>query len=233
MFNPITTKYAVHPSIKVLALLGPRAMDVIARNKSIALIAAHETTLGPKVGRFEETRQELKELVRSYKKDLVVRSTTEIAGLDAVTRGWSAHLQLGNTLALEDIGIDAARTPEGVLDNARSAMKMLKEHSELPFAEQALSDIETTYSSAKAAYDAAQAGRVAVQVKQNDLRAYAVEVQKELVKLRTVVRITLGRRHADYQRLRLIVASAEVDAAEETPPQADVSPASGNGSASG
>ena len=202
MFNPIKPQNAVRPSINALALLGPRAMIVIDRNKSIAAIAAYESTLGPPVGQFAQVRMELKKLLGTYKK-LAPVSAAEIAGLDAVTRLWSPKLQHGTSLDAEGVGITDARTPESILDSTRSVMDTLRDHSELPFAAQALSEIESKYSTAKPAYEATQAARVAVQVKQRELQAIAADVQKELVQLRTVVRIALGPSHIDFQRLRL------------------------------
>ena len=217
MFTPIKPQNAVRPSINALALLGPRAMLVIDRNKSIAAIAVYEPTLGPKVVHFAEVRSELKKLVAAYKK-LAAVSAAEIAGLDAVTRVWSANLQHGTSLGSEDILVIDTQTSEGNLDNARSVMEMYQGPDELPYAAQAVSEIEAKYSTAKPAYEAAQAGRVAVQLKQHELRAVAADVQKELVKLRTVVRMTLGSSHIDYQRLRLRNARPETEAQDESTP---------------
>ena len=218
MFTPIKPQNAVRPSINALALLGPRAMLVIDRNKSIAAIAVYEPTLGPKVVHFAEVRSELKKLVAAYKK-LAVVSAAEIAGLDAVTRVWSANLQHGTSLGSEDILVIDTQTSEGNLDNARSVMEMYQGPDELPYAAQAVSEIEAKYSTAKPAYEAAQAGRVAVQLKQHELRAVAADVQKELVKLRTVVRMTLGSSHADFQRLRLHNARPDTESPDESTPE--------------
>jgi hypothetical protein len=218
MLKPIKPQNAVHPSIFALALLGPRAMLVIDRNKSISAIAAYEPTLGPKVGHFVQVRNELKRLAGTYKK-LAPVSAAQIAGLDAVTRLWSPKLQHGTSLDAEGVGITDARTPESILENARSVMDTLRDHSELPFAAQALSEIETQYSSAKPAYDAAQAARVPVQLKQRELQAAAADVQQELVQLRTVVRIALGPSHIDYQRLRLRNARPGTEVGDDEPPE--------------
>ena len=79
----------------------------------------------------------------------------------------------------------------------------------------------------KPAYDATQAGRVAVQAKQRELHAVAADVQKGLVKLRIVVRIALGSSHLDYQRLRIRTARV-ADAEDESPSETtDSSPESG------
>jgi hypothetical protein len=230
MFNPNNRNQAVHPSIKALALLGPTAMRVIERNKSITIIAAHEQRLGPKVGHFKEVRYELKQLAATYK-ELASRSDAEIAGLDAVTRGWSAHLQLDTSLDSEEVGITNTRTPKGILDNADSVMDTLRKRPEVPFAEQALSEIEAKHSSAQAAFHATQDGRSAVQLKQRELQSVAADVQKELVKLRTVVRIALGVRSFDYQSLRLRNTRATEAEDETLPVAADSSPESARGSA--
>jgi len=208
----------IHPSIHALALLGPRAMIVIDRNRSIAAIAAYETTLGPKVSRFQEVRNELQELVATYKK-LSNRSAAEIDGLDDVTRLWGGHVQLNTSLDREDIGITDVRSPEAILDNGRQVMQTLGKHAELSFAAQALIELEDTHSSAKAAYDATQAGRVAVQVKQRELRTVAAEVQKELVKLRSAVRIALGSTHIDFQRLRVRSTRPEAEVPDDSAPE--------------
>jgi hypothetical protein len=164
-------------------------------------------------------------------KTRAVQSAAEIAGLDRVTRIWGAHLQLGTALDSEEVGITVARTPEGILDNARSVIDTLRNHEELPFAAQALSELETTYGSAKETYDAAQALRVAVQVKQRELHAVAAAVQRELVKLRTVVRIVLGSSHLDFQRLRLRNARIAEAADASAPETAPISPESDRASA--
>jgi hypothetical protein len=223
MFNPNNRRQAIQPSINALALLGTTAMKVVDRNKSITIIAAHEQTLGPKVGHFKQVRNELKKLVATSK-ELAIRSAAEIVVLDAVTRGWNAHLQLGTSLDSEEVGITNPRTPKGTLDNAEGVMDTLRDRAEMPFAVQALSEIEAKFSSAQAAYDATQDGRSAVQLKRRELQAAAAEVQKELVKLRTVVRIALGVRSLDYQSLRLRNTRV-ADADDETLPEtADVSP---------
>ena len=200
-------------------------MKVIERNKAITIIAAHEQTLGPKVGHFKEVRNELKELVAACK-ELATRSAAEIGGLDALSRGWSLHLQLDTSLDSEEVGITNSRTPKGTLDNAESVMDTLRKRPELAFAAQALSEIEAKYSSAQATYDATQDGRSAMRLKQRELQAAAADVQKELVKLRTVVRIALGVRSLDYQELRLRNTRV-VDADDEALPEtADDSPES-------
>jgi len=193
-------------------------MLVIERNKSISVIAAYEATLGPKVARFQLARNEVQRLVDANKK-LAARSAEEVDGLDALTRGWGANLQLSTSLELEDLGITDVRTPEAILDNGRQAMQAFGRHGELDFAAQALSEIEAKHSSAKAAYEASQAGRVALQVQQREQRAAAAEVHKELVKLRTVVRIALGTSHIDYQRLRVRNARPDSEAVDDSPPE--------------
>jgi hypothetical protein len=225
MYNPIKPKPAVHPSINALALLGPRAMEVIDRHRSITAIAVYEPTLGPKVVRFREVRDELSSLVLSSKK-LTARANARIGELDALNRVWGANLQHGISADSEDVGITDARALDGAFDRALNVMTKLREHDELPFAAQALSELESQYGVAKAADDAARAARVAVQAKQRELQAVAADVQKELVKLRTVVRIALGVSHLDYQCLLLRSARAEVEAQDESPPDsADGSPA--------
>jgi len=160
-------------------------------------------------------------------KKLAIEGAAQIDELDRLTRSWSAHLQLGTLLDSEEVGITHARTPEGILDDAQSVMDTLRDHEELAFAAQALSEIEASYSTAKPAYDAVQAGRVAVQAKQRERQAVAADVQKELVKLRTVVRIALGTSHIDYQRLRVRNARVADAEGESTPGTADSSPESG------
>ena len=160
----------------------------------------------------------MQDLVRSYKK-LAALSAEEVDELDAVIRGWGANLQLSTSLALEDIGIVNVRTPEAILDNGRQAMQAFGRHGELEFAAQALSEIEAKHSTAKVAYDATQAGRVALQVQQREQRAAAADIQKELVKLRTVVRIALGTDHIDYQRLRLRNARPDSEVLDDSQPE--------------
>lgn len=229
MFTPIKPQNAVRPSIKKLAVLGPRAMEVIGRNKSIKSIAAREQTLGPKVGQLLTVRDEVKNLGVAYRK-LAEQADFEIAGLDALNRVWSANLQIDASLDSEEVGITDMRTSAGKLDSARSVMDTLRTNAGLPFAEQALSELEPQHAVAKAADDAARATRVELQVKQRELQAVAADVQRELVKLRTVVRIALGVSHHDYQYLRLRSARAAdaegVEAEDESPPEtADGSPA--------
>jgi hypothetical protein len=67
-------------------------------------------------------------------------------------------------------------------------------------------------------YEATQAGRVALQVQQREQRAAAAEIQKELVKLRTV-RIALGTDHIDYQRLRVRNARPDTETFDESEPE--------------
>jgi hypothetical protein len=170
-----------------------------------------------------QAREELRELVATSKQ-LAVQSATEIDRLDDVTRVWAVHVEFNTPRDSEDIGIVEARTPDDVIDNARNLMQTLRRHEQLRFTVKALSEVDQQYDHAKAAYDARQAARVAVQAKQHELQAVAADVQKELVKLRTVVRIALGPSHIDYQRLRLRIARAGVDEAtetqDETPPPA-------------
>jgi hypothetical protein len=218
VFNPIKPKNLNHPSIDALALLGPRAMIVIERNKSITGIAAYRQSLPPKVGRFAQARTELRTLVAAHKK-LAVLSAAEIDALDAVTRIWGANLQLNTALDSEDIGITRARSPEAKLYNAQNVMETLQQNGEVELAAEALSEIEAKLSTAKAAYDATQAARVAVQVKRHELQAVAEDVHDELVKLRRVARIALGSSHHDYQRLRIRNARAGTDALDESAPE--------------
>jgi hypothetical protein len=65
------------------------------------------------------------------------------------------------------------QTPDASLANAISVMALYREHGELPYAAQALSDLEAKSSNAMAAYDTQQAGRVAVQEKQRELQSIA------------------------------------------------------------
>ena len=212
MFNPINpSNVNKHPSIETLAQLLPEAMIVIGRHKSITGIGRYERTLGPKVGQFEQAHTERSTLMRAYK-ELASLSAVEIDGLDAVTRVWGANIQLGTPFDAADIGIVEARTPEAAFYNARNVMQMLREHGDLALAAEALSELETKYSSATAAYEAAQEGRVAMQAKQRELQAVAADVHAELVKLRRVLRIALGSSHVDYRRLRVrsVRANSEV-----------------------
>jgi hypothetical protein len=120
------------------------------------------------------------------------------------------------------------RSPEAILDNARQAMQAFGRHGELAFAAQALIEIEDKHSLAKAAYDGTQAGRVALQMKQRELRAIAADVQKELVRLRTAVRIALGTSHIDYQRLRVRTARPDAELPDDsTSETTESSPESG------
>jgi hypothetical protein len=205
------------PPIYALALLGPRAMQVIDRHKSTPAIGAYEMTLGPKVGRFKEVHHELKQLVVTYKRQADL-SAAAIEALEVTTRDWDAHLQVDTSYDSEDIAITETRTPDASLANATSVMALYREHGELPYAAQALSDLEEKSSNAKAAYDAQQAGRVAVQEKQRELQSIAAGVQAELVKLRRALRRLLGSSHFDYQRLRVSTARADADVPDETTP---------------
>ena len=218
MYTPIKPQNAVRPSIKKLAALGPLAMEVIGRHKSITSIAAREQTLGPKVDQLLTVRDEVKSLGVAYRK-LADQADFEIAALDGLSRVWSANLQIDASLDSEEVGITNPRTPKGILDNAENVMDTLRKRAEVAFAAQALSEIEAKYSSALAAYDAATDERSAVQLKQRELQGVAADVQKELVKLRTVVRIALGVRSLDYQELRLRNTRV-VDAEDETLPEA-------------
>ena len=126
MYNPINPNKPIHPPTQALVLLAARVMQVIDHNKSIMAIAAYERSLGPKVERLLAVRSELTDLAAATKK-LSILSDAEIDGLDAVTRVWGAHLVIGTSLELEDIGILEARTPEGKLDNSRNLMEMRRE----------------------------------------------------------------------------------------------------------
>ncbi len=200
-------------------------MKVVDRHKSIAAIGAYEPTLGPKVGHFREVRVELKKLVLTYQ-ELAASSTAEVGGVDALLRAWGPTLRLGPSHDTEDIGITDAHTPESILDSAQTVMEVLRGREE-PLAAQVLSAIEEKYAIAVPAYDATQAGRVAVQAKQRELQAAAADLHAELVKLRKVVRSTLGWSHIDYQRLRLRNARPGTDDVDdESPPEtAETSPA--------
>jgi hypothetical protein len=229
MYNANKTQTVVHPSINALALLGTRAMKVIDRQKSIAAIGVYERTLGPKVGHFMEARIELKKLALAYK-ELAAQGAAEVSGLDAEIRAWGATLRLGPSHDFEDIGITEARTPESILDSAQTMMEMLRGRDE-PLVAEALNAIEVQYSTALPAFDAAQAGRVAVQAKQRELQAVDADVHEELVRLRKVVRRMLGWSHLDYQRLRLRIARQGTDVDDEGPPATPASsPATDPGS---
>lgn len=204
-------------------------MQVIDHNKSIMAIAAYERSLGPKVERLLAVRRELKDLAATSKK-LSALSSAEIDGLDAVTRTWGAHLMIGTSLDFEDIGILEARTPEGMLDNARNLVERLRNYEELTFTVDALSEVEQKHDHAKAAHETALAGRIAMQLKQRDLQAAAADFQKELVKFRTVVRIALGTSHIDFQRLRVRNARPETEEVDESVPATAESSSNGDGS---
>jgi hypothetical protein len=190
--------------IYALAVLGPRAMQVIDRHKSIPVIGAYEATLGPKVARFKEVHERLTSLSVAYKQQVAL-SAAEIEALEAATETWSSHMQVDVSFDSEDIAITETRSADATLGNATHVIALFRERSELPYAAQALSDLEAKHESAKAAYDAAQARRVAVQETQRELQTLAADVHGTLVQLRKAVRKMLGSSHFDYQRLRATV----------------------------
>ena len=66
--------------------------------------------------------------------------------------------------------------------------------AELPFAKEALTELESKIEQASVAHDAAQEARVALQTKQRELRAQAAVAQRGLVMLRRTLRAALGSR---------------------------------------
>jgi hypothetical protein len=193
-------------------------MKVIDRHKSIDAVAAYEATLEAMVGHFRKTNIELKELVLANQV-MAAQSKVAIGEVDTVLRAWGPTLRLGPSHDSEDIGITHARTPESILDSALTVMEVLRGRPE-PLAAQVLGAIEAQYSIAVPAYDATQAGRVAVQAKQRALQAAAADLHAELVKLRKVVRSTLGWSHIDYQRMRLRNARPGPEDVDDVSPQA-------------
>jgi len=81
--------------------------------------------------------------------------------------------------------------------------------------------LEAKAASTRAAWEATQAGRAAVQDKQRELRALAAEVHQDLVKLRKTVRLVLGSRRADYKLLSIASSRTAAEHADETETEAD------------
>jgi hypothetical protein len=207
--------------IYALALLGPRAMKVVARHKATPSIASYEQTLEPKVTRFAALNQELTELLVTQRRQ-VADSNAQIDELYVASQTWRANLQLENpTIVLEDIAVTETRSADVVLHNAGKLTELLRGRPEMPYSAEAVSDLEAKTSNATAAFDAAKAGRVAVQEKQRELNSVAAEVHAQLVALRKVLRITLGPQHLDCQMLRAVNARLHEEPPDETEVQSE------------
>jgi hypothetical protein len=206
-------------------------MKAIDRHKSIAAIAVHEASLGPKVSRFAELNGELMELTAAHRKQVDL-GNAELDALEVATRSWRANLQYDRPeLGIEDIAITETRSADAMLLNAINVMTMFRKVPELAYAAEVLAELEVKHSSATEANDAAKGGRVAVQEKQAELQATAAELQAQLVSLRKVFRAVLGPSHFDTLSLRAPVnrtAAAELEAEEQPESAPDpIAPASG------
>ena len=203
------------PPIYAIDMCGPRAVIVIERYPDVLEIAAYGRTLPQKVASFQGALREVKDLEWTLKM-LVIKSAAEVLELKLLIRRWMARLQLDiEGLDLADILITETRAADVWLANARHAIEMLQGRgAEVADAEQARSALEAKAASTQAAWEATQAGRAAVQNKQRELRALAVEVHQDLVKLRRTVRLVLGSNHADYKLLSMPGSRAAAEAEE-------------------
>ena len=229
MSTQIRNKKPTTTPIYALAILGPRAMKAIDRHKSIAAIAVHEGTLGPKVARFAELNSELMELTVAHRKQVDL-GKAEIDALQVTTRMWRANLQYDRPeIGVEDIAITETRSADAVLLNASNVVTMFRKVLELSYAAGVVAELESMCSSATEANDAAKAGRVAVQEKQAELQAAGADLHAQLVSLRRVFRAVLGSGHFDTLSLRTpgnrkVAAEIEADDAPDASPDPTAPP---------
>ena len=214
--------------IYILALLGPRALQVIERHTGVPAIMAHDRTLRPAVASFGQANAELTELVFNSQ-ELVAAREARMEALRVALRHCNAHLQHDlPDLDVSEVAITETKAAEVMFYAASNLIAMLTgREDQVPAAEQVRGMLESSLSSAQAAFEAVAASRVAIQEKQHALRALAADVHRGLVQLRSTLRAVLGRNHLDYQRLLLgrgRIASelpAEVTTDATSPPESE------------
>lgn len=188
----------------MIEVYGRRGLQVIARHTDVLSIASFGRALEPKVANLQKAIHELKKL-QVAQKELATACAAQASELHVVTLTWRTRMQSAMPgLEAEDIAIEETKLADAVLARARRLLAVLEGRDEaVPEAAEARAELEAKHSSTNAAFEALQAGRVALQDKQADLRGLALEAHKELVNLRKAVRHVLGSRHGDYQYLRI------------------------------
>ena len=193
-------------------MYGRRGLEVIARHGDVPSIASFARSLAPKVAGFQRSTEELKQL-QVAQRVLAIDCAAQARELHVATLTWQARMQ-GELPGLEpdELAIVETKAADVVLARARRLIAVLEGRDEaVPDAADARTELEAKHSSTNAAFQALQAGRVAVQSMQDTLRELALVVHKELVNLRKAVKHVLGARHQDYQYLRLPRSRAAVE----------------------
>ena len=199
MSIPIESRKPNTPAMSVIALLGPRALEIAARHSGEPTIAVFARTLPDKLERFQAAYQRVHAL-ESEQAALLAERDLRMRVLRQATRGWFGHA----AREIKDSGADTrGRTLDALFELAEDVINRLQQRD--PTAPQTIegrADLEPKLAAARAAYDTAWSGRVAVQEAQQVLRTCAAELHRELIKLRTALRVVLGAGHSDYQLLR-------------------------------
>jgi hypothetical protein len=189
--------------------------NVVRRHSDNPVIAAVGETLLPAAELFVTAHTAL-EVARTTQTALVAESAAATEALDRTLSAW-----LG-PLGRDVPGFDATaygQNPEVTLEviaDGRRLLEVVQAHeSSLTYAEQLVQALRSAIEVAEAAHTRAQDARIELQRKQAEVRKLAVALQRHLIALRRAVRVELGSRHHDYQRLRVSRGRADAPEVDE------------------
>ena len=200
-----------HVSIETISRLGVEATDVIERNGSKPSIAAHAPRVVPNAQAMSRVYDELKQLKVDARAALAGRDV-KLAALLRTIASWSGHADQD----IEGFGTSellvSERTVLAVVDNGRTLIGTFRAKGEtLPYAQEAISDLQARCDDVLAAHQTSKEVRVALQEKQREGRTAALALHDSLVALRRTLRAVLGSDHYDYQRLRMTRSRGNAD----------------------
>jgi hypothetical protein len=222
-----------HPPFYEIDLAGKNALQVIARNRDVPQIAAHEPLLRQRVERFDAVMEILKQHKMSLREALQ-GSERHANDLRRAWRTWCVHVQRDvPEFEVKDISIFEVKSVDAMLANVQDVITVIEAHrADLPYAEQALAELTTQHTAAATTHFALRDSRAALQNTQRELHIAASAVHEELVRLRYTLRVVLGVSHEDSRVLRArrtrspVESEVDVDETSSTPGSAPSTPTS-------
>lgn len=222
-----------HPPLYEIDLGGHAGLEVIARNRDVAQITAHEPLLRQRVERFDGVMEILKQHKMSLREALQ-GTERHSSDLRRAWRTWCVHVQRDvPEFEVKDISIFEIKSVDAMLSNVQDVITVIEAHrADLPYAEQALAELTTLHTAAATTHLALRDSRAALQNTQRELHIAASAVHEELVRLRYTLRVVRGVTHEDSKVLRTRRArppapsEVDIDETSSTPGSAPSTPTS-------
>jgi hypothetical protein len=211
--NPVVRSPSPPVALHRLRRQATRGLEIVRRHaEQHEIVAVLATTLVPRLQRLIALHDSVASDASGDAE--VSEQAAAVQTLAHAQRGWA-------TLVARDVPGFKARNydhrspvPDDVIASGHRLVEHIRtiriDGQPLAYAEAAVASLGPAIAAAEKEWAEARADRAARQQRANELRAAAVEANRELVALRRVLRSVLGARHVDYQAIRNPRPAADV-----------------------